>query len=201
VSNLYRAEKVQSIDASPPTIRKWSKSITALVPDGCSIVLKEMLASPLFLSSTPDPVRTRETPRPILLPKTGRGGGVLRKMELLLPEVNFKDSSLEEVLEFLSRECDLNIVPLTCTAGEPGPWPREAPQPTENKRNTLRLKNVPLKDVLRYVLKYWNLKFVEEEYAILVVPQDYIPDKRPVHDPGGSRTLITIITAKIVRPE
>lgn len=58
------------------------------------------------------------------------------------------------------------------------------------------MNTVPLKDVLRYVLKYWNLKFVEEEYAILVVPQDYAPEKRPVHDPGGARTLMTIITAK-----
>jgi len=39
---------------------------------------------------------------------------------------------------------------------------------------TIHLENVPLKYVLRYVLRYKNLKYVVEDYAILIIPIDYV---------------------------
>ena len=40
---------------------------------------------------------------------------------------------------------------------------------------TIRLKAVPLKEVLRYVLRVKNLKHMVEDYAIVIVPVDWVP--------------------------
>ncbi|MBN1916690.1 MAG: hypothetical protein JW889_02170 [Verrucomicrobia bacterium] len=51
--------------------------------------------------------------------------------------------------------------------------------PTEPRRDliTIHLTNVPLREVLRYVLRYKGLKYVVEEYAVLIVPIGWEPDE------------------------
>ena len=179
---------------------------------------------------------------------------IIDKLETIIPEVNFEDAELEEVIDFLAREADVNIVidpivfqtmgPLTTTppigpdfppddefppdgerdfdfpeepvdSEEPGeefapqgsmgpggmggpvaPPPGFGPDtgfpppgtgfgpdlgtgpsvpgytPTSTKI-TIRLTNVPLKEVLKYVLRYKSLKYVVEDYAILIIPINY----------------------------
>ncbi len=48
------------------------------------------------------------------------------------------------------------------------------PLTEETAKVTLTLKNVPLKYILRHVLRYKNLKYVVEDYAILIIPIDYV---------------------------
>ncbi|NQT81503.1 hypothetical protein HQ563_00650 [bacterium] len=165
---------------------------------------------------------------------------ILRKLDEIIPEVKFEDANLTEVLDFLSREVDVNIVidpvvfqggysqPTTgigLTPGAPGGFtptpggptmtpgafpgpggttfppglttpgmttpgmtsPMGTPgisettaagawiPPIEESGIKLNLKNVPLKEVLKYVLKWKNLKYVVEDYAILIAPVDYVP--------------------------
>jgi type II secretory pathway component GspD/PulD (secretin)/tetratricopeptide (TPR) repeat protein len=174
---------------------------------------------------------------------------ILEKLETIIPEVDFTDAELREVINFLAREADVNIVidPVVFQAVQPtAPGPPEvgpfeqpgfppttggggeesidipgagtepgvsdfAPQGTlprapgmgpspgfgpdtgggfgpstgtmpqvgtyalpESSAITIHLTNVPLKFVLKYVLRYKNLKFVVEDYAILIIPIDYV---------------------------
>jgi len=171
---------------------------------------------------------------------------ILAKLETIIPKVEFEDAELREVIRFLSREADVNIVidpvvfepsggmttpggleaypeeggfggeeSITIPSDEFSPqgslgpaahaaaaapgggpvYPEEmpgagpyGPQPTTMPTTTvtstyaapqqstisLHLTNVPLKDVLRYVLRFKNLKYVVEDYAILIIPIDYV---------------------------
>ena len=128
------------------------------------------------------------------------------KLGVRIPEVSFTQAPVREVVDYLAREADVNIVfhaaaldmlpagqPLAAGqpagAGEkatapgdlepgvevpgaeiPG-FPGVAPQvQPRTDLITIHLKNVPLGEVLRYVLRYKGLRYVVEEYAILIVP-------------------------------
>ncbi len=170
---------------------------------------------------------------------------ILRKLDMIIPEVDFKDAELREVINFLAREADVNIVidpvvflalgitptgpgeegPFEEDTGFPGEGPFEIPGGEEpgvgefapqgsmippgggagpapgggfgpgpggfgpdiggvppvggyalpqSTTITIQLTNVPLKYVLKYVLRYKNLKYVVEDYAILIIPIDYV---------------------------
>lgn len=115
------------------------------------------------------------------------------KLQARIPEVQFEDAEIKEVVDFLAKKADLNIVfdpaALSLLAsqagaqtGEAGPdagdvvlepgaaetAPSQASRP--GTRITLHLKNVPLKEILRYVLRYKNLRYIVEDYALLIVP-------------------------------
>jgi general secretion pathway protein D len=65
------------------------------------------------------------------------------------------------------------------TPGIPGETSGVTPTPTwvppsTDTGITIRLKAVPLKEVLRYVLRVRNLKYIVEDYAISVVPVDWV---------------------------
>lgn len=123
----------------------------------------------------------------------------------ILPEVNFNEAELPEVLAFLSKEAEVNIVisplayvrvaaPFTsdspAAAAEKAPFLRapegasqqkpreiaaEGSPPSPGARGiTLHLKNVPLKVVLKYVLSYKNLRYIVEDYAIVIVPMGWV---------------------------
>jgi tetratricopeptide (TPR) repeat protein len=175
---------------------------------------------------------------PAVEPPSKAREDILRKLEVMIPEVKFEDAKLTEVVDFLSREAGVNIVidpvvfqggysqptsgvgttpgvpggfpttpggPTTPPSGMPGPGgttfptgmeplpgmpsPAGAPgitdttsplggtyiPPVTDTGITVRLRNVPLKEVLKYVLKWKNLKYVVEDYAILIAPVDYVP--------------------------
>ena len=174
---------------------------------------------------------------------------IMDKLNKIIPEVDFKEAELREVIDFLAREADVNIVidPIVFqTLGPaetapplegPGFAPEEgtgfmeeetfeipeeepgelefAPQGSmrppggdilpppgmgpdfpgppgtgfddlgtappvggytmpQSTKITIQLKNVPLRYVLRYVLRYKSLKYVVEDYAILIIPIDYV---------------------------
>jgi len=162
---------------------------------------------------------------------------ILRKLKTIIPQVEFEDAKLREVVNYLSKQADVNIVidpsvftggyrpimPYETTTGLPGettftPGPTPTPgflpgaegttigpggevlgpggtflpgvtpgigepttpgptwtPPTEETGIRISLKNVPLSEVLKYVLRYRNLKYIVEDYAIVVVRVDWIP--------------------------
>jgi hypothetical protein len=121
------------------------------------------------------------------------------KLAVRIPEVSFKQAPLREVVEYLAQEADVNIVfhaaaletlatgqeavPPDEVAPEaeqpggemPGFAPVAPPAQARTDLITIHLKNVPLREVLRYVLRYKGLKYVVEEYAILIVPIGWEP--------------------------
>ena len=129
---------------------------------------------------------------------------ISKKLKMIIPKVEFKEAKLKEVLDYLAAEADLNIVidPLVFMEMHPSaiieeeetetyeeeregiekekeeteePSVRPLPAPYVSDRITISLKNVPLKAVLKYVLRYKGLKYVVEDYAIIIVPIDYVP--------------------------
>ncbi len=143
---------------------------------------------------------------PIISPERRRIGNALQKV---FPVVSFEKADLEQVVAFLSQEAEVNIVidpavyalvvdqsgPYAATPDKPIPLsapppsseaesghapPRRAAPGSEAGRITIRLKNVPLKTVLKYVLRFKNLRYIVDEYAIVIVPVGWVPREQLV---------------------
>jgi len=129
------------------------------------------------------------------------GDKLNEKLGSRIPRVEFDKAELKEVVKFLAREADVNMVfhatalsllaaqdgqPAEAVTGEetafdaPG---EDAPArvvrtaPVRSDLITIRLSNVPLREVLRYVLRLKGLRYVVEEYAILIVPINWIGEE------------------------
>jgi len=92
--------------------------------------------------------------------------GKLRRT--VMPEMTFEVASVTEVLDYLSREGDVNIVLLEMV--------REA-----NFTITMRLKNIPLYDAIRYVTEVIGVYFRIDDHAVVIT--DDRPRSAP-HAPG-----------------
>ncbi len=130
------------------------------------------------------------------------------KLKTRIAKVEFKKATVKEVVGFLAREAEVNIVfdasalrLLASEGEEPGgvapdadsqPEVEEAegelpplapprgasrPAPVRTDLITIHLKNVPLGEVLKYVLRYKGLKYVVEDYAILIVPVNWVAEE------------------------
>ena len=111
---------------------------------------------------------------------------ILDALDLRFPEIAFEQADLEDVLRFLSSEARVNILLDPSVSGPPAKKPTPGPPggktsldtsfntsrktETANSGITLHLKNVPLKVVLKYALRFKNLRYIVEDYAIVVVP-------------------------------
>jgi len=110
--------------------------------------------------------------------------------------VELEKAPLKEVVEFLAREAGVNIVfeasalrllaaPTDTAAAAPAAAvdtgsklvPVTAPSgPVRRDLITIHLRNVPLREVLKYVLRFKGLKYIVEDYALLIVPVDWVGD-------------------------
>lgn len=101
------------------------------------------------------------------------------------PEIKFENVTLREAMGFLSRGAEVNIVIdpavyASAAASAAPSFPRNAsPRPAslaaspatpDETRITLHLKNVPLGVALKYILRYKNLRYIVDDYAIVIVP-------------------------------
>jgi len=118
---------------------------------------------------------------------------VVKALNAIFPEVEFRGASLSEVVSFLSEKGGVNIIvdpsvyaqavspPPTAATEEGRTGGVERPRtaaPAEPGGITLHLKNVPLKVVLKYVLRYKNLRYIVEDYAIVILPmQGAVPEE------------------------
>ena len=111
--------------------------------------------------------------------------GLRERINVLFPEIKFDNVTLRDAVGFLSRAAEVNIVidpsvyastappaapsaPSLPAAASPRPS-ASSPAPDE-MRITLHLKNVPLGVVLKYILRYKNLRYIVDDYAIVIVP-------------------------------
>jgi general secretion pathway protein D len=130
--------------------------------------------------------------------ETRRGTELMmaRLNRIIVPRVDFRDAPLQEAVSFLreqSRALDtgdngqgINIV-LELPRRDPSPVasPGEdaaAPAQTFSDRVTLKLSNVPLFEVLRYVALQAGLKVKVEPFAVSVVPLDKMTDTLEVRE-------------------
>jgi len=132
-----------------------------------------------------------------------RQQGIVRKLnEIIVPEINYREAVVSDVITFLSDESrrldpdkvGVNIVlgggiaipstpatPPTAPPAAPAPGaPPEPGQPggagtaneVEGRKITLSLRNVPLIEALKYVTTLANLKYRVESSAVIVLPID-----------------------------
>ncbi len=131
---------------------------------------------------------------------------ISKKLNTVIPKVEFREAKLKTVLDYLATEADLNIVidPLVFIQMRPSatieeektdtheeeregieeekeeteePSVAPLPAPYVGDRITISLKNVPLKVVLKYVLRYKGLRYIVDDYAIVIVPIGYVPEE------------------------
>ena len=108
---------------------------------------------------------------------------LMAKLErIIFPEIEFKDAPLEDVIKFLiekSREIDrknggvsgVNIVII----GVPPDYLKKGAVTI-----TLSLRNVSLRDTLRYVTDIAGLKFIIDSNKIIFMPPDYGKSPQPI---------------------
>jgi general secretion pathway protein D len=129
----------------------------------------------------------------------GTSGGVAYITEklrsIIIPSVNFEDTTVEEAIDFLrmrSRELDtmeldparkgLNFVirkPRPSTAGPADAGldagaeglPTAAADPSALRISELRVTNVPLGDVLKYICDQTRLRYKVDDFSVTLVPQ------------------------------
>lgn len=128
-------------------------------------------AKPLFekiLADDPQNVAARNYLKAILAAEAQEGPGV--KMEqkfkaLLLPKVEFKDASLDSVLDALRK------LAAKASGGKLEPNFVIQPGVDASSRVTLNLSNIPFLEALRYVGELVKTDFVVDRYAIVVKPK------------------------------
>ena len=125
------------------------------------------------------------------------------KAQQIIPEINFTDAHLRDVIKYLSKISGVNIIldedlfksqaaaPASPEAGmeaapaaepgavEPGMEGQPAaPQgtPMLSDKITISLTNIPLIEALKYILTAKGLKYRIDEYAILVSTQERLQD-------------------------
>jgi hypothetical protein len=94
---------------------------------------------------------------------------ILRKLNTILPTVEFDGAPLTEIIEILSQQTGVNLVI------DPAVFQGAQGERTRDTGIRVSLKNVPLKEVLKYILRYRNLKYLVEDFAVAVVPIDFVP--------------------------
>lgn len=122
-------------------------------------------------------------------------------LQTVIKEVDFTDARLDEVVGYLSAKCKVNIVLSNEALKSLDAQPKaaisendifvqhdeEGNEIFQEKKDsadikdiggiTIRLKDVPLKAVLKYVLQMKGLTYIVEDYAILIVPKGYVPEE------------------------
>ncbi|HXI85145.1 MAG TPA: tetratricopeptide repeat protein [Verrucomicrobiae bacterium] len=153
---------------------------------------------PLNRESQPPPIDKDSS---VISREAVRQQGIVRKLnEIIVPEINYREAVVSDVITFLSdesRRLDLpdhvgvNIVlgggiaapsgpAAPPTAPPPVPAPGAAAEPgaaagageVEGRKITLSLRNVPLIEALKYVTTLANLKYRVESSAVIVLPID-----------------------------
>jgi len=97
---------------------------------------------------------------------------MIEAADQIIPEINFTQAHLRDVLQYLSKITGVNIIldENVFSGNFTGEDEGEDVSPTINSADTITisLTNIPLIEALRYILKIKGLKFRIDNYAILV---------------------------------
>ncbi len=112
---------------------------------------------------------------------------IIAKLDrIIIPELQFRDATIREAIDFLKqRSADLDtaepdlaqrgvniVLKLDGSSGGTGiPGLGGAGASMADRRVTLSLRNVPLREALRYITNLADLKYKIDPYAVSVVPQ------------------------------
>jgi hypothetical protein len=94
--------------------------------------------------------------------------GILKTV--ILPKVQFTESSLAETLEYLRQKGNQ-----AANGKAAVNFVMQLDEATKNKKLTLSLQNVPFTEVLRYVGDLGDVQFVYDRFAIVVKPKGAAP--------------------------
>lgn len=105
--------------------------------------------------------------------KSGREKITEDKARQIIPEINFTDAHLKDVLQYLSRLSGVNIILdedifIQQKSGAQGVFIKSSEEEMTSDRVTISLKNIPLIEALKYILAAKGLKYRIDEYAIIV---------------------------------
>ncbi|HWL53826.1 MAG TPA: hypothetical protein VNQ90_15410 [Chthoniobacteraceae bacterium] len=97
--------------------------------------------------------------------KQGRAGSALQQQlrGVVIPNVDFREATLEASLDFLRQQIEKSADLKTSFVLQPGVDPA--------RTITLRLANVPVTEVLRYIGDLAQVRFSVDQYAISVHPR------------------------------
>lgn len=121
---------------------------------------------------------------------------MIKSSQQVIPEINFTQAHLRDVLQYLSKITGVNII-LDERVFEGGAAPEPAPAAEPEKSDagqgaieaakessgpmtdtiTISLSNIPLIEALRYILKIKGLKYRIDDYAIMVSTPEGIGDE------------------------
>ena len=90
---------------------------------------------------------------------------------LIVPSVDFNDATLGSVIEFLP----IKAAELSGDKIQPSIIFRGDKTFLEQKKVTLKLSNMPMSEILRYVGEMTQVRFKYEQYAIVAMPLSDIP--------------------------
>ena len=141
------------------------------------------------------------------------------RAQQIIPAINFNNAHLSDVIKYLSKVSGINIIidesvfeALGAEENGVAEVSSEAPLPPEDAKEatttpvtasserksdrvTIALKDVPLIEALKYILRAKGLRYVVEDYAIIIVAADYVPpedfETRYYHLSSGVGTFTT----------
>src|SRR5712671_6962897 len=115
---------------------------------------------------------------------------------IVIPEVEFREASLADVVDFLTRESarldpdkrGVNIV-LMSTPGKSRPV-------------TMHLQNAPLEEVVRYLAESAGLRVRVDKYAVVLLDADAVTQRMETRIYPVSPAMVeTVITPEMRRPQ
>lgn len=117
------------------------------------------------------------------------GAAVLegRMAGVIAPSIDFQEATLGSVIEFIPEK----TAELTKKEFTPSIIYKGAPEELTQKKVTLRLSNVPMSEVLRYVGELTQIQFKYEQYAIVAMPLRDVPVVEVKEAKQGSSTTTT----------
>lgn len=146
---------------------------------------------------------------------TARQKWMEERLRQVIPEINFNDARLSDIIAYLSKLSGINMI-LDEELGDTGEeYVEEIEAGTDQAQNagnrpgqgkgggagvTIALKNVPLIEALRYILTPMGLKYRVDEYAILISTPAKLEsgdmETRYYHLASGSGTFVSVRKAK-----
>ncbi len=141
-------------------MRKYAEYDSEIVERNRSLQVTEAWLPPQE-KTEPEKEEKESVETPIISPEKQE---LLAKSNRIIPEINFTNAHLRDVIQYLSRISGVNII-----LDESVLESEEATTATpEDDRVTITLKNIPLLEALKYILITKGMKFRIEDHAIWI---------------------------------
>ena len=166
----------------PANAKEWLQEAGVAFPTGATAYY-EPLSGRLMVRQTSEGIEHVEA---IVASVKGESLGAVesasglreRMKKIVLPEVDFDEASLAEIFDYLRRRtADLSedgainfvVMPRVLHGGM---------EPIEETLLTLRLSNVPLDSVLKYVAEFSGSRVTVDPHAVVISPAESVTDRR-----------------------